>query len=81
MKSALCHKPGTKQDGGQMVVLYGRGSAQKDHKLIVQEVGSDRVIQEVNISKPLIDIRVLTLNSDEIVCVLTENELHIYKWT
>ena len=79
LKSILSSKPGGEQ--GQMMVLFGRGSAQKDHKLIVQEVGSDRVIQEINIAKPLLDINILKLNSDYIVCVLTENELHIYKWT
>jgi len=82
LKSVLCHKPGTDgTQGGQMLVLYGRGSAHKDHKLIVQEVGSDRVIQEVSIYKPIVDICVLRLNSNDIVCVLTETELHIYKWT
>ena len=81
LRSVICQKPGTEENqSGQMVVLYGRGSAQKDHKLIVQEVGSDRVMQEVAVSKPLIDICVLRLNSDDIVCLLTENDLHIYKW-
>lgn len=78
LKSVLCPKPGSE---GQMLVLYGRGSGKSDQKLIVQEVGSERVIQEVNVAKPLLDLCALQLNCDHIVCALTENELYIYKWT
>lgn len=79
LKSVLCQKPDG--DDGQLIVLHGRGSGHSDHKLMVQEVGNDRVMQEVNISKPILDICSLKLNSDNIVCVLTENELHLYQWT
>jgi E3 ubiquitin-protein ligase RFWD3 len=79
LRSALCQKPGG--DEGQIVALYGRGSAQTDHRLIVQEVGSDKVLQEIPIERPILDICPLTLNSDHVVTILTETELHIYKWT
>ena len=78
LRSALCQLP-DKQD--QLAVLYGRGSAQSDHKLIVQELGSEKLVQAISIEKPLVDICSLSLNSDHLVCVLTENDLHIYKWT
>ena len=68
-----------KQDG-QVLVLFGRGSATSDHKLIVQEVGSDKMIQEIHVGKPILDICTFKLNSTNMVCLLTENELHVYKW-
>ncbi len=79
LRSVLSRKACSKDH--QMTVLFGRGSGKTDHKLIVQEVGSDRVLQEVPIPKPILDICTLTLNSDHIVCALTEHELLLYKWT
>ena len=77
LKSTLCQRPGQE---GQVLVLFGRGSAQNDHKLIVQEVGTEKVVQEIHIAQPILDICTFTLNASHMVCVLTENELHVYKW-
>ena len=79
LRSILSSKPGSDEHA---VVLYGRGSGHKDHKLVVQEVGSgsDRVLQEISIEKPILDLETFKLNDEEIVCILGENELHIYKW-
>ena len=77
LRSILSTKPGSEN---QMLVMYGRGSAQSDHKLVVQELGSDRVVQEINIEKPILDIGTFKLNDEQNVCILSENELHIYKW-
>jgi len=76
LRSTMCQR-----EEGQLRVLFGRGSAQHDHRLVVQEVGNEKILQEIPIEKPILDICSLTLNSDQIVCILTENELHIYKWT
>ena len=76
MRSTICQG----QRDGQNLILYGRGSAHNDHKLIVQEIGSGKVLQEIKIEKPILDICAFVLNTTQMVCVLTENELHVYKW-
>ena len=48
--------------------------------LVVQEIGSGKVLQEIKIEKPILDICAFVLNTTQMVCVLTENELHVYKW-
>ena len=68
------------QSDGQNLILYGRGSSHNDHKLVVQEIGSGKVLQEIKIEKPILDICAFVLNTTQMVCVLTENELHVYKW-
>ena len=79
LRSILSSKPGSEENA---LVMYGRGSGHKDHKLVIQEVGSgsDRVLQEISIEKPILDLETFKLNDEEIVCILGENELHIYKW-
>ena len=51
LRSALCQRPTISEEEdaavGQIAVLYGRGSASSDHKLIVQDVGNDKVVQEI----------------------------------
>lgn len=79
LRSHMCQKPGS--NDGQVVALFGRGSAMNDHKLVVQEVGSDKVLQQLQVDKPVLDVCPLNLNSDQFVTVLCENEMHIYKWT
>merc|ERR1712020_186149 len=60
LRTTLCQSPAQE---GQVLVLFGRGSAQSDHKLIVQELGSEKVLQEIDIKKPILDICSLTLNT------------------
>ncbi len=78
LRSTLYPKP---SGDGQLLAMYGRGSAQSDHKLVIKEVGTDKVVQEVSTGKPVLDICPLTLNSEHLICVLLETELLIYKWT
>lgn len=76
LRSTICQG----QSDGQNLILYGRGSSHNDHKLVVQEIGSGKVLQEIKIEKPILDICAFVLNTTQMVCVLTENELHVYKW-
>ena len=62
-------------------VLYGRGSAHSDHKLVIQEVGNEKVVQEIPVERPIVDVCAFSLNAEHYVTVLCEAELIMYKWT
>ena len=61
--------------------MYGRGSAHTDHKLVVQEVGNDKILQEIPVDRPIVDVCAFSLNSEHFVSVLCEADMIIYKWT
>ena len=65
---------------GRVVLVAGRGTSQHDHKLCVREVGTDRLLQELNIGKPVLDIQSVELNGVKNLAVLGENDLTMYKW-
>ena len=48
----------------QVLLVYGRGSGLTDTKLVVREVGTERVVQEVLVGKPVLDIQVMVPFSD-----------------
>jgi len=68
------------REGGRQVVVTGRGTSSSDHKLTVREVGSERILQEISIGKPVLDVQALELNGVKNLAVLGENELTMYKW-
>ncbi|CAB4055900.1 Alpha-N-acetylgalactosaminidase,Alpha-galactosidase A [Lepeophtheirus salmonis] len=43
-------------------VVYTKGSCNTDHKIIIQEVGSDRITQEILVRKPILDICCCSVN-------------------
>ena len=53
----------------------------QDHKLVVQEVGSDRVVQEVAVGRPVLDVCPIRINGQNFVAVLTGADVVIYKWS
>ncbi len=52
-----------------------------DHKVILQEVGSDAVVQEVSTGKPVLDICPVGVNGQQYLAVLNGSDLVLYKWT
>jgi len=83
LRPAVFEKPGggSPDSSSTLLISYGRGSVQSDHKLILQEVGTDKFIQEVPVPKPILDICPITLNHNHYVVLLCETEVFIYKWT
>ena len=71
----------SKPQSDTMLVAYSRGSVQSDHKLIIQEVGMERFVQDIPVPKPVLDICPVTLNQNHYVILLTETEVFIYQWT
>ena len=79
LRPSIFSKPGSQ--GQQMMIAYGRGSASYDHKLVLQEVGSDKVVQEIPVPKPILDVCTVDLNGSHYVTMLSETEVFVYKWT
>ena len=79
LRSAIFSKPGT--DNKTMVIAYGRGSGRSDHKVIVQEGGTDKYLQEIPVAKPILDICYSILNQNHYVVILCDTELAVYKWS
>jgi len=77
LRTAIFSKP----QSDTMLVAYSRGSVQSDHKLIIQEVGMERFVQDIPVPKPVLDICPVTLNQNHYVILLTETEVFIYQWT
>ena len=46
-----------------------------------QEVGSERVLQEVAVGRPVLDVRPIRINGQNFVAVLTGADVVIYKWS
>jgi hypothetical protein len=43
-------------------------------------VGNDKIVQEIPVDRPIVDVCAFTLNSEPYVTVLCEADLIIYKW-
>ena len=79
LRSAIFSKPGTACK--TVVVAYGRGSGQCDQKIIIQEVGTEKYVQEIPVAKPVLDICSALLNDNHYVIALSETEIAVYKWS
>ena len=64
-----------------MGTSYKYCSLPSDHKLVVQEVGSDRVVQEVAVGRPVLDVCPVRINGQNFLAVLTGADVVIYKWS
>jgi hypothetical protein len=60
--------------------VYGRGTGSSDHKVTVREVGTERIHQEVNVGRPVLDVQSAVINGATYLAVLGETELTMYKW-
>jgi len=65
---------------GTVMLVFTRGTGMGDQKVIVQEVGSGRIQQELSVGKPVLDIKQATINQQNYLAVLGETELMMYKW-
>merc|ERR1712083_510634 len=65
---------------GTVMLVYSRGTGMGDHKIILQEVGSGKIIQEISVGKPVLDIKQASINQVNYLAVLGETELLMYKW-
>jgi len=65
---------------GTVMLVYSRGTGMGDQKVIVQEVGSGRIQQELSVGKPVLDIKQATINQQNYLAILGETELMMYKW-
>jgi len=65
---------------GTVMLVYSRGTGMGDQKIIVQEVGTGRIQQEVSVGKPVLDIKQATINQQNYLAILGETELMMYKW-
>ena len=77
LRPAVFEKPAS----NALLIAYGRGSAHSDHKLVMQEVGTDKFIQEIPVPKPILDLCSIGLNQNHYLIMLCETEVFVYKWT
>jgi len=70
----------TNEEEGTVMLVYSRGTGMGDHKIILQEVGSGKIIQEISVGKPVLDIKQASINQVNYLAVLGETELLMYKW-
>jgi len=75
LRSALLPLP-----DGQVCLAFSKGTSQSDHNVIIQEVGSERIIKQLKVEKPVIDIKAIKLNDERYIALLGETELTLYKW-
>jgi len=64
----------------EALLVFGRGTGPKDHRVIVQEVGSGRIVQDFNIGRPVLDLCQANINGERHLAVLGETDLTMYKW-
>jgi len=63
-----------------VMLVYSRGTGMGDTKVIVQEVGSGRIQQELCVGKPVLDIKQATINQQNYLAILGETELSMFRW-
>jgi len=63
-----------------VMLVFSRGTGMGDQKVIVQEVGTGRIQQELSVGKPVLDIKQATINQQNYLAILGETELMMYKW-
>ena len=69
----------TSPEEGRVVMAYPRGTGAGDIKVVIQEVPTGRILQEVGIGKPVLDIMLTSINTDKYLAILGENDLHMYR--
>lgn len=65
----------------QVCIAFGRGSCSSDHRVLIQEAGSERVVQEIPTNKPVVDICPMDVNGSHYLAFLCETEVLLYKWS
>ena len=67
------------QEEGRVVMAYTRGTGAGDIKVVLQEVPTGRIVQEVGIGKPVLDIKLTSINNEKYLAILGETDLIMYK--
>ena len=67
------------KEEGRVVMAYTRGTGAGDIKVVIQEVPTGRIVQEVGIGKPVLDIKLTSINTEKYLAILGETELNMYK--
>ena len=67
------------KEEGRVVIAYTRGTGAGDIKVVMQEVPTGRIVQEVGIGKPVLDIKLTSVNSEKYLAILGETDLNMYK--
>ena len=67
------------QEEGRVVMAFPRGTGAGDIKVVLQEVPTAKIIQEIGIGKPVLDIKMTTINSVQYLAILGETDLNMYK--
>lgn len=63
---------------GRVMLAYTRGTGAGDIKVVVQEVPTARIVQEIGVGKPVLDIKTASINNQQYLAVLGETELSMY---
>ena len=67
------------QEEGRVVMAYPRGTGAGDIKVVLQEVPTGNIIQEIGIGKPVLDIKLTSINTEKYLAILGETDLNMYK--
>ena len=62
-----------------MLVAYSRGTGQGDTTVAVAELPTGRMLQELRLASPVLDIKTATVNDQVYLSVLGETELSMFK--
>ena len=67
------------KEEGRVVMAYTRGTGAGDIKVVIQEVPTGRIVQEVGIGRPVLDIKLTSVNTEKYLAILGETDLNMYK--
>ena len=56
-----------------------RGTGAGDIKVVLQEVPTGRIVQKLGLGKPVLDIKVASINNIQYLPILGETELSMYR--
>ena len=69
----------TSKEAGQVMLAYPRGTGAGDIKVVLQEVPTGRIVQELGLGKPVLDIKTASINNIQYLAILGETELSMYR--
>ena len=69
----------TDKEEGRVMMAYTRGTGLGDIKVVVQEVPTGRIVQELGVGKPVLDVKVAAINNQQYLAVLGETDLNMYR--
>jgi len=69
----------TSKEAGQVMLAYPRGTGAGDIKVVLQEVPTGRIVQELGLGKPVLDIKAASINNIQYLAILGETELSMYR--